>query len=127
MSAQHLINTQRHLPPTRGNRDCPKLLAARAKHSQQEQRGTEGAHTLAKLMSEMRPNAEAPTKEAVAAEAMADTENRVPMFNMHVASISEFVIFWLACTERRGQPTCELWISAFLAGMSMLQAYSKIL
>ena len=54
---------------------------------------------MAKLMREIRPKAEAPTKEAVAAEAMADTENRVPMFIMHVASIKEFVIFWLACTH----------------------------
>ena len=53
--------------------------------------------TLAKLMREIIPKAEAPTKEAVAAEAMADTENKVPMFIMHVANIKELVIFWLAC------------------------------
>ena len=86
----------------------PQTLGCTSEALPAGQGGTEGAHTLAKLMSETRPNAEAPTKEAVAAEAMADTENRVPMFSMHVASISEFVIFWLACTERMGQPTFEL-------------------
>ena len=60
-------------------------------------------HTLAKLIKEMRPNADAPTKEAVAAVAIAETENKVPMFIMHVASISEFVIFWLACTKTTRQ------------------------
>ena len=59
--------------------------------------------TLAKLMREIRPKAEAPTKEAVAAEAMADTENRVPMFIMHVANIKELVIFWLACSTAMTQ------------------------
>lgn len=49
-------------------------------------------------MREIRLKAEAPMKEAVAAEAMADTENSVPMFIMHVASIKELVIFWLACS-----------------------------
>ena len=81
---------------------------------------------MAKLMSEIRPNAEAPTKEAVAAEAMADTENRVPMFSMHVASIREFVIFWLACTEGMGQPAFELWISVSLAGMTTLLVQSLL-
>ena len=60
----------------------------------------EAANTLAKLMREIRPKAEAPTKEAVAAEAIADTENKVPMFIMQVANIIELVIFWLACSDR---------------------------
>ena len=66
------------------------------------------ARTLAKLIKEMRPKADAPTKDAVAAVAIAETENKVPMFIMHVASMSEFVIFWLACTKT----TWELLISS---------------
>ncbi len=50
---------------------------------------------MTKLIKEMRPKADAPTKDAVAAVAIAETENKVPMFIMHVVSISEFVIFWL--------------------------------
>ena len=48
---------------------------------------------MTKLIKEMRPKADAPTKDAVAAVAIAETENKVPMFIMHVVSISEFVIF----------------------------------
>ena len=54
---------------------------------------------MTKLIKEMRPKADAPTKDAVAAVAIAETENKVPMFIMHVVSISAFVIFWLACTR----------------------------
>jgi hypothetical protein len=51
---------------------------------------------LMKLMREKKPKKEAPTKDAVAADAMADTENRVPMLNMVLASSMEVIMFWLA-------------------------------
>ena len=72
-------------------------------HPAQELRLQRRAHTLTKLIKEMRPKADAPTKDAVAAVAIAETENKVPMFIMHVVSISEFVIFWLACTRSARQ------------------------
>ena len=73
--------------------------------------------TLTKLIKEMRPKADAPTKDAVAAVAIAETENKVPMFIMQVVSISEFVIFWLACTKTV-RP--ELKISCLAMQLSVL-------
>ena len=47
------------------------------------------------------------TKEAVAAEAMAETEKRVPMFIMVPASSMDVIMFWLACTQRHTQPASQ--------------------
>ncbi len=51
-------------------------------------------------MREKKPKTEAPTKEAVAAEAMAETEKRVPIFIMVPASSMDVIMFWLACTQQ---------------------------
>lgn len=58
---------------------------------------------MRKLTREKRPKKEAPTKEAVAADAIAETENRVPMFIIVPASSSEVIMLWLACMGIKGR------------------------
>lgn len=62
---------------------------------------------MRKLTREKKPNTEAPTNEAVAAEAMADTEKSVPMFIMVPARSIDDIMFWLACKEQRTKPFHE--------------------
>ena len=61
-----------------------------------------GERTLRKFTRDTRPETVAAKKEAVAAEAMADTEKRVPMF-MSVPVTSRLVsMLWLACASTHG-------------------------
>lgn len=53
-------------------------------------------------MREKKLKTDAPTKDAVAAEAMADTENSVPMLSIVPASSIVVSMLWFACsTEQR--------------------------
>ena len=55
---------------------------------------------MRKLTSDTRPQSEAPTKEAVAAEAMADTLRSVPMFMSVPVISSDVSMLWLACAQQ---------------------------
>lgn len=63
---------------------------------------------MRKLTREKKPKTEAPTKDAVAADAMAETEKSVPMLSMVPASNMDVIILWLACaaTAQTARSAC---------------------